>query len=66
MPGTTTEAGQQLEKTDLRRWRLGSDEGVRNWHYLSEEEAKNSQQSFAERYFLGLRTVRPSCPQWQQ
>lgn len=46
-----------LPKTDLQRWRLKSTEGVHHWFYLSEEQAKQQQQSVAERYFLGYPTV---------
>jgi hypothetical protein len=48
-----------LESTDLQRWRLDSNEGVHHWKYLNEHEATQKQQSFAERYLLGLPTVYP-------
>lgn len=47
------------QKTDYRRWRLRDDRGCQTWHYLhSEEEVKEWPQSAADRYFLGMETVR--------
>ena len=46
-------------KTDLLRWRLKSDRGCHTWHYLSsDEEVKEWPISVAERWYLGLDTVR--------
>lgn len=44
-------------KSDLRRWRLKSTQGVHQWRYLNEADLKLGAQSFAEKYFLGLPTV---------
>ena len=44
-------------KTDISRWRLKDDESRHTWHYLSEEEAKEWKQSYADKYFLGLDLV---------
>jgi lanosterol synthase len=47
------------EKTDYTRWRLRDERGCQTWHYLqSEEEVKEWPQSAADRYFLGMETVR--------
>lgn len=47
------------EKTDYTRWRLKDDRGCQTWHYLqSDEEMKSWPQSTADKYFLGLDTVR--------
>ena len=47
------------QKTDYTRWRLRDDRGCQTWHYLqSEEEVKEWPQSAADRYFLGMETVR--------
>lgn len=49
----------QDAKTDLTRWRLNNDRGRQTWEYLSsDEEVARRPQSVAERYFLGLDTVR--------
>lgn len=50
-----------LPKTDPSRWRLlTNEEGVHNWQYLSQRDADdpNRAQTCAEKYFLGLPTVR--------
>lgn len=44
-------------KTDISRWRMKDDESRHTWHYLSEEEAKEWKQSYADKYFLGLDLV---------
>lgn len=53
-------------KTDISRWRMKDDESRHTWHYISEEEAKEWKQSYADKYYLGLDLVRhPSlcaCP----
>lgn len=47
------------QKTDYSRWRLKDDRGCQTWHYLqTAEEVKAWPQSAADRYFLGLETVR--------
>ena len=46
-------------QTDPSRWRLLDEQGRQTWHYLqSDEEIKEWPQSIADRYFLGLPTVR--------
>lgn len=46
--------------TDQSLWRLKDDKGRQTWHYLTEEEAKEWPQSFADKYFLNLPLVSPS------
>ena len=47
------------EKTDYTRWRLRDDRGCQTWHYLhTDEEVEAWPQSAADRYFLGMETVR--------
>ena len=49
------------QKTDYTRWRLKDDRGCQTWHYMhTEEEVKEWPQSVADRYFLGMETVRTS------
>lgn len=49
------------QKTDYTRWRLRDDRGCQTWHYLqSDEEVKEWPQSAADKYFLGMETVRTS------
>lgn len=46
-------------KTDFTRWRLRNDRGVQTWHYLqSDEEVQAWPMTTADKYFLGLETVR--------
>ena len=46
-------------KTDYSRWRLLDEKGRQTWHYLDDdEEAKSWPQTTADKYFLGLPTVR--------
>ena len=49
-------------KTDRSRWRLEVGEGNRHvWHYLkTDEEMEKWPQSTADKFFLGLPTVRYS------
>lgn len=48
-----------LEKTDYTRWRLLDDEGRQTWQYLEDDEQmKKWPQSIADKYFLGMPTVR--------
>lgn len=52
------------EKTDYTRWRLLDDNGRQTWHYLeSDEEVAKWPQTTADKYFLGLPTVRYSRTQ---
>lgn len=44
--------------TDPGRWRLDVDGGVHRWRYLDEVASTQRLQSAAEKYFLGLPTVR--------
>ena len=54
-----TKSNEGDEKTDYTRWRLRDDRGCQTWHYLqSDEEIKAWPQSTADKYFLGLDTVR--------
>ncbi len=47
------------KKTDRMRWRLKDDRGCQTWHYLkTDEEIKAWPQSVADRWFLGMDTVR--------
>ncbi|CAD0112068.1 unnamed protein product [Aureobasidium uvarum] len=46
------------QKTDATRWRLRDIGGEQTWHYLDEEQAKEWPQTTADKYFLGLPTVR--------
>jgi hypothetical protein len=48
--------------TDPGRWRLDVDEGVHRWRYLDELASMRRPQSAAEKYFLGLPTVRNVSP----
>jgi lanosterol synthase len=46
-------------KTDYSRWRLLDEKGRQTWHYLEDdEEVKKWPQTTADKYFLGLPTVR--------
>jgi len=60
--GTTTATGTgpgKGQKTDYSRWRLRDIKGVQTWHYLADDEAaKEWPQSAADKYHLGLPTVR--------
>ena len=63
---STVEKGSTLDgaeaesaKTDYSRWRLLDERGRQTWHYLeSDEELKTWPQSTADRYHLGLPTVK--------
>lgn len=51
----------ESERTDHSRWRLLDERGRQTWHYLeSDEELNNWPQSVADKYHLGLATVK--CP----
>jgi lanosterol synthase len=46
-------------KTDYSRWRLLDEKGRQTWHYLENgEEVEKWPQTIADKYFLGLPTVR--------
>lgn len=46
-------------RSDRTRWRLLDERGRQTWHYLeSDEEVKAWPQTTADKYFLGLDTVR--------
>ena len=48
-------------KTDYTRWRLVNEAGRQTWRYLeSDEENKAWPQSIADKYHIGLPTVRRS------
>ena len=56
---TPAHQGTADEKTDYSRWRLLDDRGRQTWHYLkTDKEMKEWPQSAADKYFLGLPTVR--------
>lgn len=58
---TANASGEQ--KTDYSRWRLRDDDGCQTWHYLeTDEELKSWPQSTADKYHLGLETVRAIAP----
>jgi len=47
------------QKTDYSRWRLLDEQGRHTWHYLTtEEQVKAWPQTIADKYHLGLPTVR--------
>lgn len=54
------------EKTDYLRWRLLDESGRQTWHYLTKDsDVKKWPQSIADKYHLGLPTVRlPVCLYW--
>lgn len=52
-------APQLSERTDYTRWRMLDDAGRQTWHYLEDDQdVKEWPQSTADKYFLGLPTVR--------
>lgn len=53
-----TKGEQKDVKTDYSRWRLRDIRGAQTWHYLSEEQAKEWPQTIADKYHVGLPTVR--------
>lgn len=56
---TTAHQGTADDKTDYSRWRLRDDRGRQTWHYLkTDKEMEEWPQSVADKYFLGLPTVR--------
>jgi hypothetical protein len=46
------------KKTDYGRWRLLDEAGRQTWHYIAEERVKEWPQSTADKYHLGIQTVR--------
>ncbi|PWN87412.1 putative lanosterol synthase [Acaromyces ingoldii] len=53
----------QVEKTDLKRWRLEVDHGRHVWHYLDSEQACVAwPQTDEDRYWLGLGIDAPTLP----
>ena len=61
----TVKGYQQIEdaKTDHTRWRLKDEDGRHTWHYLkSDAELAAWPQTAADKYFLGLDTVRITYP----
>ena len=57
--GTTIAPKHKDETTDINRWRLRDNRGEQTWHYLeTEEQVKAWPQTAADRYFLGLPSVR--------
>lgn len=51
--------GKQPTTTDRTRWRLLDERGRQTWHYLrTDDEVEEWPQSTADKWFLGLDTVR--------
>ena len=50
-------AQERDDQTDRTRWRLKDDHGRHIWHYI-EKDAEHWPQTVADKYFLGLATVR--------
>ena len=47
------------QKTDYSRWRLLDEQGRHTWHYLTtDEQVKAWPQTIADKFHLGLPTVR--------
>lgn len=54
------------QKTDYSRWRLLDEQGRHTWHYLTtDEQVKAWPQTTADKYHLGLPTVRHHALQWK-
>ena len=53
----TADTSMDIE-TDINRWRLTVSEGRHLWHYLSAEKAAQKPLSFAEKWHLGIASVR--------
>ncbi|KAL2040524.1 hypothetical protein N7G274_006503 [Stereocaulon virgatum] len=54
---------EQVERTDIYRWRLRDERGCQTWHYLrTDQETEVWPQSIADRYFLGLPLDLPDLP----
>jgi lanosterol synthase len=57
--GVSTAEEFENAKTDMGRWRMLDERGRQTWHYLEDdEEAKKWPQSTADKWYLGLQTVR--------
>lgn len=55
------QTGAEVAGTDHTRWRMKDDRGTQTWHYLeSDEEVKAWPQSTADKWYLGMDTVRPA------
>jgi hypothetical protein len=53
------------QKTDYSRWRLLDEQGRHTWHYLTtDEQVKAWPQTTADKYHLGLPTVRYRTLKW--
>lgn len=51
------------QKTDYSRWRLLDEQGRHTWHYLTtDEQVKAWPQTTADKFHLGLPTVRYHVP----
>ena len=57
MAARASYTANDLPRTDYTRWRLKTEGGRQNWHYLSEEEAVSWPQTIADKHHLGLPTV---------
>lgn len=56
---TPTKRPKLEDKTDLTRWRMLDEKGRHTWHYLEDDEAiERWPQSSADKWYLGLDTVR--------
>lgn len=57
--GQTSKRAKLSTRTDYSRWRMLDENGRQTWHYLKDDEAaKEWPQTTADKYFLGLPTVR--------
>lgn len=54
----TEDGVSAVGRADLNRWRLTTTGGNHHWKYISKADLNGYPLSFAERYFLGLSTVR--------
>lgn len=55
---SVTKGHRHNVKTDYTKWRLRDERGAQTWHYLTNEQAKDWPQTAADKYHLGLPTVR--------
>jgi hypothetical protein len=55
--GAKTDGVFDVGKTDYTKWRLLDEAGRQTWHYLTDEQAKEWPQSFADKYFLNMRPL---------
>jgi hypothetical protein len=57
--GTAQPGLAREERTDYSRWRLLDEQGRQTWHYLTtDEEIQAWPQTVADKFHLGLPTVR--------